>query len=70
MCNSWVFNVGIRTKKHKKPLTDTKLLNLPFSFPLMEPSLNSQTFLKLKDFKINGKTGTPGQKVTFASLLY
>ena len=41
-----------------------------FMFTPLEPSLNSQTFLKLKDFKINGKIHTPGQKdkVTFASL--
>ena len=41
-------------------------------FTPLEPSLNSQTFLKLKEFKINGKIHTPGQKdkVTFASLSY
>ena len=41
-------------------------------FTPLEPSLNSQTFLKLKDCKINGKIHTPGQKdkVTFESLSY
>ena len=57
----------------KKSQIDKKPLNLPYlpTTPL-ENSPNSQTFLKLKDFKIDGKIGTPGQKekLTFASLTY
>ena len=43
-----------------------------FMLTPLEPCLNSHTFLKLKDFKINGKIHTPGQKdkVTFESLSY
>ena len=67
---NFIFNVATRRKKHKKSLNDSKHFKFPFSFTQLEPSSKSQTFFKLKDFKIDDKIGTLDQKVSFTSLSY
>ena len=69
--HEFVMSAPVESSLKKSPI-DIKPLNVPLPFTPLQNSPNSQTFLKLKDFKIDGKIGTPGQKekLTFASLSY
>lgn len=71
--NSWFFIVGtIENKKMKKSLTVSKHFNFPFLCTPLDPSSNSHTFLRLKNFKVDYKISTLGlkDKVTFETLSY
>ena len=73
LCETHKLLMAAHVKNHiNKSLTDSKYFNFLFLFTPLEPSSNSQTFFKLKYFKVDGKIDTPSQKykVTFASLSY
>lgn len=73
LCETHKLLMVAHVKNHiNKSLTDSKYFNSLFLFTPLEPSSNSQTFFKLKYFKVDGKIDTPSQKykVTFASLSY
>ena len=56
----------------KKSLPVSKHFHFPFLCTPLDPSSNSNTFLRLKNFKVDDKISTPGlkDKVTFATLSY